>query len=96
MVSIAKIKNGIAFFVKVTPRSGKRAFAGWEGDKLKVKLLSPPEKGEANKELIEFLCESLSLKKTQVKIVSGETSRVKKVAIECASADELEKKLRLL
>ncbi len=47
----------------------------------KAKLLSIPEKGKANKELIELVAKSLKVKKSQVKIINGFASREKLLAI---------------
>lgn len=46
---------------------------------LKIKLKAIPEKWKANKVLIEFLSEIFWVKKSQVEIISGETSPLKKL-----------------
>ena len=70
------------FWVKVVPRSSKAEVLGKEGDVIKVKVTSPPEGGKANKELLEVLSKWLGVKKSKVKIVSGETSRKKLIEVE--------------
>ena len=45
-------------------------------------LVSVPEKGKANKELISFLAKKLGLAKSQITIVGGETDRYKKIRIQ--------------
>ncbi len=52
-----------------------------EKDYYKVKLVSPPEKGKANRELIEILSEYFNTKKSNIKIVKGEFGRDKMVEI---------------
>jgi uncharacterized protein (TIGR00251 family) len=44
---------------------------------LAVRLNAPPVDGAANKALIAFLAEALGMRKADVTIRSGETSRVK-------------------
>lgn len=43
------------FKVHVTPKASNNALVSWDGTTLKVRLNSVPEKGKANKELINFL-----------------------------------------
>lgn len=81
---IAITSKGYVFFVKVIPKSRKTGFDGWEEGRLKIKLHSPPERGAANRELVEMLAEALGVKKGQIEILSGETSRIKKVAVDAA------------
>jgi uncharacterized protein len=67
--------------VKVVPGSSRTAVAGvWNG-KLKLKVAAPPEKGKANKALVEFIAKALGLRQKDVAIVSGETNPVKQVEI---------------
>jgi len=67
--------------VKITPRSSKNAFEGWQGDVLRIRLHAVPKKGEANEELISFLSERLEIPKSHIRLVSGQTSRLKRIEI---------------
>jgi uncharacterized protein len=67
--------------VKVTPNAHKNSVEGFSGDVLKVRINAPPEKGKANEILIELLAEYFSVSKSCVQILSGHTSRLKKVEI---------------
>ncbi len=68
--------------VKVFPSSGRNAWALDATGNLKCYLKSAPEKGKANKELITFLADSLGVAKSNIDILAGETSRIKKVKID--------------
>ncbi len=68
--------------VKITPNAHKNSLEGFQNGVLKVKIHAPPDKGKANEELIEFLSESFSLPKSHIRIVSGHTSRLKKLEIQ--------------
>jgi uncharacterized protein (TIGR00251 family) len=92
---IRQADNAIAFSVKVVPRSSKTALAGILGGMLKIKLAAAPEKGEANESLIEFLADTLDVKKNAVKITSGQTSPVKTIQIAGVSEKILLDKLNL-
>jgi uncharacterized protein (TIGR00251 family) len=67
--------------VRVRPRSGKREVAVAESGDLIVSVLSPPEKGKANRELIELLAEHFGLPASGVRIVRGGQSRLKRVEL---------------
>jgi|EndMetStandDraft_9_1072997.scaffolds.fasta_scaffold498377_1 uncharacterized protein (TIGR00251 family) len=68
--------------VKVIPNSRKSCLESFQGDVLKVRIKAPPINGKANAELIEFLSEVLRLSKTKIRILSGQTSRLKKLEID--------------
>jgi len=48
---------------------------------LKIRLTAPPVDGAANEALVDFLSTTLSIGKSQVEIVSGHTSREKRIKI---------------
>ncbi|HSB56662.1 MAG TPA: DUF167 domain-containing protein [Nitrosopumilaceae archaeon] len=50
-------------------------------DEIAVGIISEPQKGKANKELIEKISKHLKVPKSNVKIVSGEKSRKKLVEV---------------
>lgn len=66
--------------IKVTPNAKKEEIKK-DGDLYKVYLVSPPQKGRANKELIKFLAKYFKVKKSKIQIKKGEKSRNKLVEI---------------
>lgn len=88
--------SAVIFAVKVVPGSSKTCFEGVYGDMLKVKLSAAPEKGKANEALVDFLAEKLGIKKKFIKVVSGQTSKTKKIAVEQITPQELLEKLRIV
>ena len=69
--------------VKVTPKSEKAELDGYLPDGTwKVKVAGAPEKGKANRALCEFLAEKLGVAKSRVRIVAGETSRIKRIHVD--------------
>ena len=62
--------------VKVVPKSSKVSIEKRE-DVFHVKLTSPPDKGKANKQLVEVLAKHFGVKKAKVKILKGKTSHNK-------------------
>ena len=77
-----KTKSGIMIEVKVEPRSSRRQISGiMDNDILKVKLTAPPVDGSANEQLIELISETTGVRKSQIKIVRGQSSKRKLIEI---------------
>jgi len=73
--------DSIIIEVMVIPRSSKKGIMGYTGDVLKVKLTAPPVDGAANEQLMELLSEKFGVRKGNVVILKGETSKRKIVKI---------------
>jgi hypothetical protein len=72
----------IVFSVALAPKSSKDAVAGWTpAGNLKVRVTAAPVEGAANRRLVELLAESLDIPKSDVAILSGASSRSKRVAV---------------
>lgn len=79
-------KHGLIIRVRLTPNSSccllKGIFTDADGQEyLKINVVSVPEKGKANRELIAFLASKLKISKSALKLISGETDRYKKILI---------------
>ncbi len=68
--------------IKVTPNASKNQLIGYQEGVLRVRIRGVPEKGRVNEELIEFLADILGIAKSQIEILSGHTSRLKRLKIE--------------
>ena len=69
--------------VKVVPKSGRNEIVEQQADgTLRIKVAAAPEKGKANRALCEFLAEKLGVAKSRIRIVTGETSALKRIRIE--------------
>jgi len=77
--------------VKITPNASKNEILRWEENRLVIKIQGVPEKGTVNKNLIDFLAKALKIAKSQIKIVAGRTSRLKKLNIQGISLEDLNK-----
>ena len=83
----------MTLLVRVIPRAGRTAVAGMRGDALLVRVAAAPVDGAANDALIAFLAEMFDRPKRDVTIVSGHTSRDKRIAIAGASETDLAARL---
>jgi uncharacterized protein (TIGR00251 family) len=75
--------------VHVQPGTGRSAVVGRHGDALKVRVAAPPVEGRANEALVRFLAATLGVKDDAVALVSGESSRAKRVRISGLEPDEV-------
>jgi uncharacterized protein (TIGR00251 family) len=84
--------QGYVLRLTVVPGAQRTQVVGRLGDRLKVRLAAPPEKGAANQELIAFLSRTLNLPKSSLKLTGGAQSRTKVVTVYDLSPD-LEERL---
>ena len=87
MIPVREHPRGIVVKILVQPRSSRNALVGLHGDALKVKLTAPPVDGAANKNCIAYLAKCLSVPKSSIEILSGQSSRTKQILL-CAPKDE--------
>lgn len=95
MPPITSTPTGVRITLQVQPRASETALAGRHGDALKVRVQSPPVDGAANDALIRFLSEALGVRRTAVRIVSGEGARRKTVIVEGITLVDAARRLNL-
>lgn len=71
--------------IRVTPRSAKPGIGGWRAgpdgrEELEIRVAEAPADGAANAAVIKLLAKAIGVSRSQVAIVSGETSRHKRVS----------------
>lgn len=79
-------QQGIILRVRLTPNSSCCKIGGVfidpnDDEWLRINVISVPEKGKANQELIKFLAKELKIAKSQIEIISGELDRYKKILL---------------
>ena len=79
--------------VRLTPRASRDEIAGFEGETLRVRVTAPPVAGRANRALVRLLAKRLGVPRGAVRVVTGQTSRSKIVAIAGLDATELRRRL---
>ena len=73
--------GGVTFAVRVAPRASRDAIEGEHNGALKVRLAAPPVDDRANEALRRLLAPRLCVAVSAVRLVAGEKSRTKHVAI---------------
>ena len=84
--------------IRVTPRSAKPGIGGWRTgadgrEELEIRVAEAPADGAANDAVVKLLAKALGISRAQLTIISGHTSRHKRVATPFES-DELSRRLK--
>jgi hypothetical protein len=85
--------GGAVLRVKVVPGASRSEIVGGLGDRVKIALAVPAEKGGANRALELLLAEALNLTRRSITIASGATSPEKEVLISGMGPEELRQRL---
>jgi uncharacterized protein (TIGR00251 family) len=76
------VDDAVLLKVKAAPGASRDKIAGLHGDAIKIAVSAAPEKGKANDAIVRVLAKGLGLKRSQVSLESGSTSRDKWLRIE--------------
>jgi len=90
---LQEAKKGVVIKVKVQPKAQQDEILGIKGDRLRLRVKAPPEKGRANQACINLLAKVLSLNKKEIKLISGAKAREKMFFIQNMKLDDLKEKL---
>ena len=75
--------------VRVTPNASRNEVNGFTDGVLYVKVTALPDRGKANKELIDYLSMMLDIKKSSLHLLKGHTSRNKVIAVDGLSLESI-------
>ena len=81
--------DGTILPVRAHPGARRNEIRGVQDGMLKVSVTQAPEKGKANKAVIELLSKKLGLKKSQIELIAGETSHQKRFLVRGIKPKEL-------
>lgn len=90
MIDFAEKNGNLVFTVRVVPRASRSEIVGYMDGAVKVRVASPPVDGAANVELIKLFAKTLGIAKSDVEIISGETSKTKQMRIYGVTAEQLQ------
>lgn len=89
MIALEAHAEGTILPVRAQPGARRNELRGEQDGMLKVCVTQIAEKGKANKALIEVLAKALSLRKSQLTLLSGETSSHKRFLVRGLSPAQL-------
>jgi len=88
------LRNGaVGLRVRVKPKSRRSAIVGIQDGALLVTLAALPHDGQANDELLSLFARVANVPKSQIKLVSGASGRLKLLRIRGVELPELRKSL---
>src|SRR5262249_39106191 len=93
MVTLTEHPDGWIIRVRAMPGARRAGVQGEQSGALKVAVHAPAQDGRANKALVETLREALGLKRSQIELVSGATSREKTMLIRGVTKAELKMRI---
>ena len=85
--------DSVVLRLHVQPGAGRTAVNGRYGDALKVRVAAPPEGGRANEACVKLVATTLGVPEGQVELVSGPSSRSKRVRVTGVEADDVRRLL---
>jgi uncharacterized protein (TIGR00251 family) len=81
--------------IHATPRAKRESVGGEHDGRLQIKVSARAEKGRANDAIARSLAKALRLPKSAVTLRSGQTSRVKRFAVD-GDSDAIQTRLKQL
>ena len=93
MIALVEHPEGCVLPVRAQPGARKAGIKGEQNGALRLAVTAPPEDGRANEALVKLLRELLDLKRSQVELIAGATSREKKFLIRGMTRDAVAEKL---
>ena len=73
--------DGVVVRVHVQPKARREQIIGMHGDRIKLAVTEPPDKGKANDAVTRLIAAALNLAPSRVQILRGETSRQKDLLV---------------
>ena len=80
-LDLAEVSGGTRLRLRVQPRARRNAILGVHAGALKVAVTAPPDKGKANRAVVELLAATLGLPTGAVELIAGQAARVKTVVV---------------
>ncbi len=93
MLDIRHHPDGTILPVRAQPGARRNEVRGLQDGALKVCVTQAPEKGKANKAIVEVLAKWLGVRKSQIELISGETASQKKFLVREIGQEELAERI---
>lgn len=85
--------DGVIITVKALPHSARAGVRGVDGGALKVAVTAPPEKGKANAAVLVELAKFLGVPRASLELLSGDSSRNKRILVKGLTADAVRERV---
>ena len=79
--AVALTADGVVVRVHVQPKARRERIIGMHGDRIKLAVTEPPDKGKANDAVKRLIAAALNLSPSRVEILRGDISRQKDLLV---------------
>jgi uncharacterized protein (TIGR00251 family) len=93
MLDLQSHPDGTILPVRAHPGVRRNEVRGLQDSALKVCVTQAPEKGKANKAIVEVLAKWLGVRKSQIELISGETASQKKFLVRAIEQKDLTERI---
>ncbi len=93
MAMVRDTAEGAVLSVKVVPGASRDRIAGPLGDRLKVAVRKPPEKGAANRAVCRLVARAAGVRPADVEVLSGRSRPEKELLVRGVTAAALARAL---
>jgi uncharacterized protein (TIGR00251 family) len=93
LIAVTAHLHGCVIPVRAQPGAKRSAILGERNGALRVAVTAAPEKGKANDAVVEVLAEFLGCRRSQIRLLSGVTSREKAFLVKGMTPEEVLQRL---
>ena len=93
MIELTPSREGVLLHVHAQPGARRNGVIGERAGAVRVAVTAPPDKGKANAAILEVLAEALGMKASQLALISGETSRRKRILLGGLTVEEADRRI---
>lgn len=83
--------DGPVLSLHCQPGAKASRIVGLHGERLKLQLHAPPLENRANDALVAWLADQLGVPRKQIELLTGHTSRQKRVLVRGATVEQVER-----
>ncbi len=92
-VQVRAVDGGCVLAVRVRAGAPREELRGEHGGALKLSVNAAPERGKANKAVLELLSSALELPASRLGVLRGETSPDKQILVQGLAPEELKARI---
>ena len=93
MIQLKTHAQGVILPIRAQPGAKRAGVRGEQNGMLKVAVVQAAERGKANTAVVNLLSKAFSLRKSQLELISGATSRNKQFLVREIGREELARRI---
>jgi uncharacterized protein (TIGR00251 family) len=93
VIALEQHQEGVVIPVRASAGARRTGLGGVHAGMLKVAVAAVPERGQANRAIVDVLCREFSLRSDQVALLTGASSRQKRFLVRYVTCEELTRRI---